>query len=72
MFRPAGRTVPTESDTTPAKPFWLVRVSVSEACEPETKEMDVVLTVRPKSINATLNVTKLTRVSMWPETSTVE
>jgi hypothetical protein len=71
-FRPAGRTVPTVSDTTPAKPFWLIKVKLSEALEPETKERDVVLTVRPKSITATFMVTKLTRVSGWPEASTVE
>jgi hypothetical protein len=58
-----GTIVPVERVTGPAKPFRLVSVTVVVPREPDAKEMDVGLIVKPKSSTTTLSLTVPTRVS---------
>ena len=67
----AGSTVPVARDIVPANPFKLERVMVAVPVEPEENEIDVGLTVNPKSSTTTLRLTTPTRVSGLPSASVV-
>lgn len=58
-----GMTVPVERAIEPAKPFRLVRVITLVPVEPDAKEREVGLMVKPKSSTTTLRLTVPTRVS---------
>ena len=67
----AGRTVPVAREIGPAKPFKLERVIVAVPVEPDENEIDVGLTVKPKSSMTTWIVTTPDRVSGLPSASVV-
>jgi len=67
----AGSTVPVARDMGPANPFKLERVTVAVPVEPDENEIEVGLTVKPKSSMTTWIVTTPDRVSGLPRASVV-